>query len=135
VRNKLKTSEFERFRLRTTVTRKGSKRGWNGETVETILFGPIVRTNTGEILTDHLWFTVGDWCRGLHPGDVVEFDARVKKYRKGYVNHRRGIDEEVVDYRLSNPTNLELLQPTKQANNAAPRDDDATNPHGENHDE
>jgi hypothetical protein len=64
---------------------------------------------TGVIMTDHLWFnlTKGFAALGpLEPGAIVEFDARVKPYQKGCVNWRQGIDERMIDYKLSHPTKI-----------------------------
>jgi len=45
----------------------------------------------------------------LKEGDILQFEARVKKYRKGYVNLKAGIDQSEFDYKLSHPTRIEKL--------------------------
>jgi len=59
---------------------------------------------TGELATDHIWFTVGKTIRGLNLsiGEKIQFDARVTTYSKGYV--RGFIDERTVDFKLNRPT-------------------------------
>jgi hypothetical protein len=63
------------------------------------------------VVTDHAWFsyTKGFQACTLTEGTLVEFDARVKKYTKGYVNPRIGVNQKAVDYRLSNPTRIVVL--------------------------
>jgi hypothetical protein len=60
-----------------------------------------------EILTDHLWFNVTEEFRqlNLRSGDIVEFNARVTLYEKGY----RDDDEDNpkrLDYHLSYPRKI-----------------------------
>jgi YgiT-type zinc finger domain-containing protein len=66
-----------------------------------------IRDATGKIVTDHLWFnyTLGFARLGeLSEGEEIRFNARVKPYLKGYVNHREWVDERRIDYKLSHPT-------------------------------
>lgn len=44
----------------------------------------------------------------LAAGDVVEFDARVRPYVKGYVNRREYIDEREIDFKLGYPTRVSV---------------------------
>ena len=64
-----------------------------------------VTDRRGEEMCDHVWLnlTLQVERLNLKPGDRIEFDARVKPYRKGYYDNRQ------VDYRLSNPTNFVKL--------------------------
>jgi len=59
----------------------------------------------GNEMCDHVWLNLTKQVEALHlvPGDVIEFDARVKPYWKGYHDDRRR------DYRLSNPTKFVKL--------------------------
>ena len=64
------------------------------------------------VVTDHLWFNDTKGFRGLGElieGDIIQFDARVRPYVKGYVSPRRYIDERELDYRLSHPTKMKKL--------------------------
>ena len=108
----LREREAQRFRVRATFERYGTKPGWQGRTEETILFKNIVRADTGEVLADHLWFNKTGGFQKLGPlksGDRVEFDARVKQYWKGYFGRRW---EAQLDnppqksYKLSHPTRI-----------------------------
>lgn len=96
-RRLLFTGKFERF---------GQKTNWNGFIEKTVLLQDVINSS-GRIVADHIWFnyTKGFQSLGeLNPGDLIEFEARVKQYIKGYVNHREYIDERTVDYKLSHPT-------------------------------
>jgi hypothetical protein len=46
---------------------------------------------------------------GLTEGDMLEFEARVKSYRKGYVNKNLSIHQEKQDYKLSHPTKIKRV--------------------------
>lgn len=68
-----------------------------------------VRDSEGNIVTDHLWFnyTKGFLKLGLlKDGDEIAFNARVDSYVKGYYG------SESIDYKLSYPTKIELLNDT-----------------------
>ncbi|MCH3921841.1 hypothetical protein [Limosilactobacillus sp.] len=72
----------------------------------TILLTNIRLLDTGELITNHLWFNYGKQflCLGeLRPGDQLAFNARVGTYYKGYCNAKSK------DYRLQYPTKIELL--------------------------
>ncbi|MBU2634768.1 MAG: hypothetical protein KJ674_06030 [Nanoarchaeota archaeon] len=70
---------------------------------------------TNEVLTDHLWFTCGKRfdCLDLLEGELVQFDARVTEYLKGYQGGDEGSYEDVygqeLDYRLSFPTKVKKV--------------------------
>ena len=113
-RKKLRRQEGQRKRFSGTFVRYGTKPAWSGPEPDiTLLLKGVVMVETGELVTDHLWFnlTKGFEALGeLSEGDVVYFDARVKSYRAGY----RGRDIERalynpprIDYKLSHPTKIE----------------------------
>jgi hypothetical protein len=106
MRKDLKTLNEQRIRFKATVERFGKKTNYHGFPESTILFTCVSRVDTGKQVTDHIWFTVGKTIQALNlkPGDVVEFDARVGDYVKGYVNYREYIDERIIDYKLNRPT-------------------------------
>jgi len=95
--------------------RYGTKSGWKGQPVRTVLLLDVEDCLTHKIVTDHLWFneTKGFAANQLQQGDVVRFNARVTRYTKGYMGTR---DEDFddrppveLDYRLSFPTKLMAL--------------------------
>ncbi|MEM4099028.1 MAG: hypothetical protein QXW57_04695 [Candidatus Micrarchaeaceae archaeon] len=98
-----------------TVSRFGTKTGWNGEMIKTVLLTNVKRD--GKLVTDHVWFVVGKRLSGLKEGDVVKFQARVQEYVKGY----RGWKEDIiidnppsVDLKLSFPTKVEIVDTTEK---------------------
>jgi hypothetical protein len=64
------------------------------------------------VAADHLWFPMTKAFEALGPltqGDVIEFDARVTRYEKGYRGRRVDVAIEnppAYDFRLSRPTRL-----------------------------
>jgi hypothetical protein len=111
-RPKLAIKEGVRSKYNATVERFGTKSSF-GHLTPTILLRNIKDENK-EIITDHVWFTQGKWCKELKPGDNFNFEARVKPYEKGYRGHReeilieRGYGTEI-SHRLSNPTKIEII--------------------------
>jgi hypothetical protein len=77
----------------------GTKPGYAKRPV-TILLVQIRHNN--RFVTDHLWFnrTKGFEAVGLRKGDQVQFEARIRTYRKS--NGR-------LDYKLSYPTKISRL--------------------------
>ncbi len=89
MRKKLVDKVGERKKFTAVFNRLGKKAGYTGYSVETILLTKVRDAETGEVVTDHLWFTFtkGFQLVGLAEGDTLEFEARVKAYSKGYVNN------------------------------------------------
>lgn len=107
MRSELKKINQVRGRFTGVVDRSGTKKSF-GYIKPTILFTQI-KDSAGNIVTDHLWFnlTKGFDSLELQQGDLVEFDARVKRYEKGYRGYRDDIDRSVeTDYKLSHPTKI-----------------------------
>lgn len=112
VRKRLASDEGERRRFRARFERFGKKAGYNGYSETTVLLRDITDASTNELLTDHSWFA---YTRGfeklkLEENVVIEFEARVKKYAKGYVNKNYGINRRTHDYKLSHPTKIVIVQ-------------------------
>jgi hypothetical protein len=113
MRDKLKEIDGKRLRVRATFERFGTKTAFKGPPLETILLKDVACAATGACLTEHLWFTSGKTWRalGLTPGAVVEFDARVSEYLKGYKGRRDDVCKPLeLDYRLERPTKARLVQ-------------------------
>jgi hypothetical protein len=95
-----------------TFSRSGVKSSF-GYTKPTLLLVDVRDQSTGEIVTDHLWFnlTKGFEALNLSSGDVVQFDARVKPYQKGYLGRRDDVwdKEPEIDYKLSHPTKIKKV--------------------------
>ena len=86
----------------------GWKDGYRGS-VQTILLLDI-KDEHGQVVTDHLWFNFTRGFVAANPmeGDVLQFDARVSKYIKGYMGYRDDVYDHPIeeDYQLSRPTKV-----------------------------
>lgn len=110
MRKALQEREGERATFSATFERFGIKNGYRGPQ-HTILLTDVCDA-TGTPVCDHLWFnlTQGFEELALEPGDRIQFDARVKKYVKGYLGRREDVYAPVgVDYKLSYPTKISIM--------------------------
>jgi len=75
----------------------------------TLLIGNLTRTDNNDIVTDHLWVTVGKTlCElDLKAGDTISFDARVGMYRKGKHNTEK-------DFKLNKLTHIEVVREDRE---------------------
>jgi hypothetical protein len=111
VRVALKNIEEVRKKFQGVYQREGKKINWKGYSEPTILLHRVT-DDTGKVMTDHLWFTKTKGFDALGPltnGDIIEFEARVTSYRKGYVNRKIRVNERSVDYKLSRPTKMRVV--------------------------
>ena len=106
------TAEFVRY---------GIKNGWTGD-VPTVLFKSIRLGD--KIVCDHLWFTCGKQFDSLNLeiGDIVQFDARVDSYIKGYMGYRDDIYDKPVekDWKLSFPTKIRKIDKNENPDTPSP---------------
>lgn len=112
MRKGLKEICEQRKRFTATFKRFGSRINWLGFPEETILLVNIKDEN-GKEVADHIWFhyTKGfEAIKPLNENDLIEFFARVKPYEKGYVNHRKEIDDSELDYKLNHPTKIRKIE-------------------------
>jgi len=111
MRKELAKESGVRKKFRAVFVRFGKKAGFKGYSEETILLKNVVDVETNKMATDHLWFnlTSGFEKLSLMEGVGIEFEARVKQYRKGYINTRYKIDTSVADYKLSHPTKIKRI--------------------------
>ena len=111
MRKELAKAEGERKKFRAVFSRLGKKTGYNGYSEETILLKDIVEADNNRPVSDHLWFSFSKGFQSLRltEGTRIEFEARIKKYIKGYVNKAAGIHREKTDYRLSHPTKIKMI--------------------------
>ena len=112
LREKLGNYLGKRRTFQGVFKRFGSKSGYKGRPVKTVLIINLIDFVTKEVLTDHLWFTCGKQFDSLNlqEGEPVQFDARVTEYFKGYQGNDEGSYEDVYgqeqDFRLSFPTRI-----------------------------
>lgn len=108
MRKELKKLKEFRGTFTGTFVREGEKSSF-GHPKKTILLANIT-DSAGKVLTDHLWFnlTKGFASLSLETDDIVQFDARVKEYTKGYFGYRDDVFDKPpeIDYKLSHPTKL-----------------------------
>jgi len=111
VRKQLSASDGLRKRFRAVFVRTGKKVNYKGYSEDTILLHQVIDLDGHEVVTDHVWFTYSKAFEdaGIHEGDTLEFDARVKAYKKGYVNKQYKIDQQRSDYKLSHPTKIVVI--------------------------
>ncbi len=115
MRKKLAAEKDKRKKFNAVFVRIGKKTNYKGYVEETILLKNISDLETNKVLTDHLWFgfTKGFEQASLKAGDSLEFEARVKEYRKGYVNRNYKINNSTTDFKLSHPTKIKKLNREK----------------------
>ena len=106
-----KLGSEDRYEFIGTFDRLGVKNGYKG--VETtVLLTNIVLKETGDLITDHLWFnfTKGFANADLKQGDKVSFSARVSRYEKGYKGYKEDVYCPVeTDYKLSYPSKVKKM--------------------------
>lgn len=113
MRDGLKNMDGNRQRFIATFERFGVKTGWKGAKIKTYLFVGIL-SQRGQPVCDHIWMSkmLQLELLDLQPGDKISFDARVKRYVKGYKGRREYDDDSFtakpieVDYKLSHPNNI-----------------------------
>jgi len=116
MRKELQKMKDERATFTATFVRTGVKRDY-GRDKPTILFNDVC-DSTGKQVTDHIWFDLsqGFAALNLQEGDRIRFDARVKKYKKGYQGNRIDVMQSIeYDYKLSYPTRQEKLTDVDKA--------------------
>ncbi len=111
MRKELAEEKDTRKKFRATFERLGKKVNYKGYSEDTILLKNIIDTDKNQQVADHLWFSYTKGFEGikLTQGVVLEFEARIKEYRKGYVNKGLKINSRKQDYKLSHPTKIKMI--------------------------
>jgi len=111
MRKHLEDKVGQRKKFRAVFTRFGKKVNYNGYTDETVLLTQITDFEANTLVTDHHWFafTKGFEKAQMKEGATIEFEARVKTYKKGYVNRKLSINKRQTDFKLSHPTNIRVI--------------------------
>ena len=111
MRKKLAVQAGVRKRFRAIFIRVGKKRNYRGYSEDTILLQHVREADTLHTVADHVWFSYTKAFEKikLAEGCVIEFDARVKAYTKGYVNKRLNVASRTTDFKLSHPTLVKLI--------------------------
>lgn len=106
----------KRYKFIAEFNRYGTKKGWEGATLETILLINICLKDSHKQVANHLWFnkTMGFGALGeLKAGDIIEFEGRVDTYEKGYKGRyaeEQGGSWAETDYKISRPTKIRLVK-------------------------
>jgi hypothetical protein len=115
MRVKLGKDEGIRKKFTATFLRLGKKKNFKGYTEDTILLVNITDADTSTVVADHIWFSYTKSFEKiiLKEGVLVEFEARVKSYSKGYVNRAVGINQRKTDFKLSHPTKIKIVSDSR----------------------
>ena len=110
MRKILGVEKEKRKKFIATFSRLGKKTNFKGYSEETILLKNVIDVETNQVVTDHLWFS---YTKGfekvlLKEGVHLAFEARVKEYKKGYINKGYKINNSKTDYKLSHPTKIKI---------------------------
>ncbi len=113
MRERLQELEGQRIRIQGYFTRYGVRPKYR-VLEKTLCLEGIRDTETGLILTDHLWFRCGvnfDAVGELTHGAQIELDGTVTQYnRTAYAGHRgRKKNGELIDYRISRPGRIVVI--------------------------
>lgn len=112
MRSRLANTERERRLFHATFSRVGKKTNYHGYSEDTLLLTNVVDVEANEMVADHVWFTYSnafDKLR-LKEGDRLEFEARVREYKKGYVSRSLKINQSRKDFKLSYPTKIKVIR-------------------------
>ena len=113
MRKLLAKGEGKRKKFRAVFSRFGKKVNYKGYSEETVLLIKIAEAENLKVVADHVWFsyTKGFEKIKLEEGAIIEFEARIKEYSKGYVNKKIGVNNKKIDFRLSHPTRIRIYKP------------------------
>jgi hypothetical protein len=108
MRRKLASEAGQRKKFSAVFVRFGKKINFQGHSEETVLLKDIVDVESQLVVADHLWFgyTKSFQRVRLEEGCALIFEARIKRYVKGYVNKKYKIDQRREDFKLSHPTKI-----------------------------
>lgn len=100
----------KRYTFTAIVERFSLKNGFRNLPLRTILLTNV--RHEEKLVADHVWLTCGRriYSAILIPGDLIQFDARIKEYEKGYKGRREDVYKPISrDYCLSYPTKIKVL--------------------------
>ena len=111
VRKLLKSMGTDKRYTFTAIVEKFSlKNGFHNLPLRTVLLTNVKHEE--KLVADHVWLTCGRriYSAILIPGDLIQFDARIKEYEKGYKGRREDVYKPISrDYCLSYPTKIKVL--------------------------
>lgn len=112
MRKELAKRDGLRKKFTATFSRTGKKTNFKGYSEDTLLLTDVKDAETGEVISDHVWFTYSRTfeAANLKTGMRISFEARVKEYVKGYVSKALGVNRRRKDFKLSHPTRIAVIQ-------------------------
>ena len=111
MRKKLKPYLNQRVRFKAIVESFGKKASFRGDDVDTVLLSNVIIVEGNIHATNHIWITKTKMWQTIEIGDVVNFNAKVVAYTKGYKGYKTNIDKPIKnDYRIERPTKLEITR-------------------------
>lgn len=112
MRKKLEADKGKRKKFKAVFDRIGKKKNFKGYSEDTVLLKNIIDAETNAIVADHVWFTFIKAFEkiSLVKGVEIEFEARVKEYEKGYVSRLLKINNSKIDFKLSHPTKIKVVE-------------------------
>jgi hypothetical protein len=110
----------ERYKYKATFERFGKREGYKGW-IKTVLLADLIDGRTHKLISDHLWMDCGKRFDKLDltNGDMIQFEARTKIYKKGYEGYNEFGEKcyATIDYGLSYPSKIVKLSLSYIINN------------------
>ena len=106
-----KIGSDERHTFTAIVEKFSLKSGYRGLPLRTILLTSV--RCEGTAVAHHVWLTCGKrfYSAIVLPGDLIQFDARIKEYEKGYKGRKIDVHKPIKkDFCLSYPTKIKVLK-------------------------
>ncbi|HPH94296.1 MAG TPA: hypothetical protein PKW33_00365 [Anaerolineaceae bacterium] len=118
MRKTLKDYESQRRRFAARFERYGRRPPVQDEpnaSLVTLLFSQVRDKETNGFVSHHLWLVEDENLKAVYPlkpGDQVEFEALVKRYRKGYWGEKPYVFGRPpdYDYGLAHPTEISVTR-------------------------
>ena len=97
MRDKLKPLVKRRLEFLATAGTRGSYRTHRGKAVPTLCLEDVLRADTRELMSTHIWVDPRKWAWSINRGDIIRISARVSWYEKGHFDDA----ERDTDYTLA----------------------------------
>ena len=117
MKKELQKYSRQRLRFIGTISRFGSRNSPAGKVKQsTVLLLDVHLDRDNEFIAEHVWLRAGRRSKKLRVGDEILFEARVKRYQKGYKGvHLCEKDSQIrEDYRLEKPVFVKLIKPANK---------------------
>lgn len=113
MRNLLQFLEGNRFIFEGVIQRTGIRSTVDGTERETVMIKNIKLANKKTVICDHVWINSSKHLKEAKIGDVVQFEASVSKYVKGYKGEKNGINRPIkIDYNINKFSHVKVIGKT-----------------------